>query len=269
MELQLDNNFILKIRFTKDDWTTVIISKEVNGEKSKDILNASYAAVLKYAIDCAILYPNQYINKSLDWPTETEIRPRTYKRVKSFLGKYGDYFETVRRKGVIWKGSTNLVSIEEKIPQPPRKPDPAEEGRQISPQMLWNAGHRKYEQIKAEYLLHIDEQIMPFYSKDHESETAKGVQLPISVRIDDSRNELPLCDAIGTKQGSLYLIGEGGIGKTTALMSIMEQHYQNRDYDQSEEIPLFVELSRAPRSFNRWYDDSEEITSSFINFNCT
>ena len=87
MELQLDNNFILKIRFTKDDWTTVIISKEVNGEKSKDILNASYAAVLKYAIDCAILYPNQYINKSLDWPTETEIRPRTYKRVKSFLGK--------------------------------------------------------------------------------------------------------------------------------------------------------------------------------------
>ncbi|MBQ1615952.1 MAG: hypothetical protein II086_01715, partial [Ruminococcus sp.] len=73
-----------------------------------------------------------------------------------------------------------------------------------------------------------------------------------------------MAKAIETTHGNLYLIGEGGIGKTTALFRIMEQHYKESPYDPNGEIPLFVALNRAPISFERWYNDPNGFESRFI-----
>ena len=64
---------------------------------------------------------------------------------------------------------------------------------------------------------------------------------------------------------NMYLIGEGGIGKTTALYSIMENAYKNMQYHPSDTkktiIPLFIELSKAPLEYGPVYTS---MRSSFI-----
>ena len=67
------------------------------------------------------------------------------------------------------------------------------------------------------------------------------------------------------------LIGEGGIGKTTALMRIMETAYKSagegrlppifEEGGQKRQIPVFVELSGAPDTYGRLYENG---FSSFI-----
>lgn len=66
-----------------------------------------------------------------------------------------------------------------------------------------------------------------------------------------NRQEKPLMDLIHESSGNLYIIGEGGIGKTTALFSIMRDAYDNNTELKTSEIPLFIELSRAnsPKHF--------------------
>lgn len=88
-----------------------------------------------------------------------------------------------------------------------------------------------------------------------------------------ARAELPMCvleeqygsqdllDAIRTSQSHIYLIGQGGMGKTTALLKIMQDAYENRAYDQNSIVPLFVELSCAPDTSGQLYFGGN---SSFI-----
>ena len=105
---------------------------------------------------------------------------------------------------------------------------------------------------------------MPFYRKDDKRANVKGAELPINVRIGDSEDELSLREVLDKEHGNYYLIGEGGIGKTTALFRFMEQHYERKTYQPSDEIPLFVELNRAPGVFGRWYKGAEGMQSCFI-----
>ena len=131
---------------------------------------------------------------------------------------------------------------------------------------MWNAGQRVLERSKAEgsrfHLLHVDERIMPLYKKDKRAK-AQGATLPINVTSGESKEESSLRDALQEQQGSLYLIGEGGIGKTTAMISIMERHYTDQSYSDSGEIPIFVELNGAPKSA-RWYQGEDGLASDFI-----
>ena len=131
---------------------------------------------------------------------------------------------------------------------------------------MWNAGQRVLERSKAEgsrfHLLHVDERIMPLYKKDKRAK-AQGATLPINVTSGESKEESSLRDALQEQQGSLYLIGEGGIGKTTAMISIMERHYTDQSYSDSGEIPIFVELNGAPKSA-KWYQGADGLESDFI-----
>ena len=74
--------------------------------------------------------------------------------------------------------------------------------------------------------------------------------LPIQVHA-ENQNDRPLMEVIEETSGHLYLIGEGGIGKTTALYSILEDAYgfENPSIIQ---IPIYVELSKArsPKDFD-------------------
>lgn len=124
---------------------------------------------------------------------------------------------------------------------------------------LWNAGYRWYENSRTEgnrfASLNIDRTIMP------QAGLSDGdVRFPIRAGL-ENREDKPLMDQIRDTKGHLYLIGEGGIGKTTALFSIMEEVYgavkSENDIERfrlSGQVPLFIELSRAPDTYGRLYE---------------
>ena len=119
---------------------------------------------------------------------------------------------------------------------------------QISRRNLWNAAQRWYENSRGEggrfSSLRIDETIMPFTS-----EARPRAELPIRVSQEERQSEpKQLLDALTDTEGHLYLIGQGGIGKTTSLMHIMKQAYDKKAYAENAQIPIFVELSYAPDS---------------------
>ena len=128
---------------------------------------------------------------------------------------------------------------------------------------LWNAGQRWLENSRKErgrfHSLNIVDTIFPLTKQGAPSDQA----LPINVRPEDATDIEPLFDAIDSDEGHLYLIGEGGIGKTTSMVKIMQRTYDDDTFheDGKKPIPLFIELSRAPLSYGKWYENSE---SSFI-----
>lgn len=112
---------------------------------------------------------------------------------------------------------------------------------------LWYAAHRWYKKNHEDgerfSSLRIDETIMPDIFK-------KSTRLELPIRVFENQNDkpMPLLDALASTDGHLYLIGQGGIGKTTALMYIMKQAYDGKSYGDNTQIPIFVELSHAPDS---------------------
>ena len=136
----------------------------------------------------------------------------------------------------------------------------------IDDEMLWDAGKFWYESSRAEgnrfEKFEIDEKLMKLMSAADQKEAAK--KLPIHVYEEESEQTLLLEDII-LKSGDshIYLVGEGGIGKTTALYSIMEKAYKdNKSYDaRIKSIPLFIELSKAPDEYKKVYKEGR---STFI-----
>ena len=122
------------------------------------------------------------------------------------------------------------------------KPCPKTKDYQINidREAIWKAGKNWYEESKKEgnrfAKLFPDTALLPLVGT-----------IPIYVHSTDKK-EKPLMDTILKNPGHLYLIGEGGIGKTTALYSIMEDAYANREEQISQQVPLFIELSRAYKS---------------------
>ena len=95
----------------------------------------------------------------------------------------------------------------------------------ISPETVWNAGKFWYDESCKRGNrfsgFDIDRRIMPL------SVTSNHViDLPVNVVTDQEtvKNQKPLSEIISNieKLHNMYLIGEGGIGKTTALYSIMK-----------------------------------------------
>ncbi len=295
IRLSADDSFIIKIIYYPDsisEYDNVQVRKIKNGILCKKYLSGLDAAVLKCAYDYSkgpkkgtfITHKTKSINATWPYFSGGDVRPRNYNNVIAFLENYACYFVYEKREGVYWNPNPTLTHEPAKTPErietisvvdddslrigessPTDEPD---DDRPVTPRKLWEAGRRTYLQSKAGggrfRLLDIEEQIMPFYCKDDKRTHSKGIDLPIQVRIGESKDESPLAEAIDATHGNLYLIGEGGIGKTTALFRIMEQHYKESPYDPKGEIPLFVALNRAPISFERWYNDPKGFESRFI-----
>lgn len=103
---------------------------------------------------------------------------------------------------------------------------------------IWKAGKTWFEQTKAAgnrfSKLILNNKLLPLVG-----------DYPIIVHTGDTDNQT-LVSAINSNTDNLYLIGEGGIGKTTALYSIMRSAYEENEEAQSiNQIPLYIELSRA------------------------
>ena len=140
--------------------------------------------------------------------------------------------------------------------------------RYLVPELAWNAGKFWYEtscESGSRFAsLDIDKYIMPLSLP-----SAHVTDLPINVCTDPEKEseQKPLSQIIADTQKiqNMYLIGEGGIGKTTALFSIMEDTYKDSLYsvcqDKKTIVPLFIELSKAPADYCAVYEDAK---STFI-----
>lgn len=124
---------------------------------------------------------------------------------------------------------------------------------------IWHSSHRWLCEIKKEGSrfagLDIAEGILP---------DAKGNKRRpgLSVTVSDEENEpKPIMEAIEEITGHIQLTGEGGIGKTTALINIMNSHYENKSYSDSTVVPIFIDLSFAPDTYGMLYENGK---SSFI-----
>ena len=121
---------------------------------------------------------------------------------------------------------------------------------------LWNAAHRTYIGSRTANgrfaKLNICQGILPGIDREHRQSDIP-IYTSIQVESESPENNLPLLDAITRTNTHLYLIGQGGIGKTTALMHIMGSTYENGTYTPGEMIPLFVELSFAPDTYGPLY----------------
>ena len=131
---------------------------------------------------------------------------------------------------------------------------------------MWNAGQRWLSASKAPgrrfHTLHIEKRIMPFASD--ENTAGNDATLPIRVHTGENKGDLVRLDkALTAGTGHVYLIGEGGIGKTTAMIHLMEEAYEKSSYSATSTIPLFVELNRAPE-LSDWYRTGEKMQSTFI-----
>jgi len=74
----------------------------------------------------------------------------------------------------------------------------------------------------------------------------------------DEGNILPLQDIIDTHADmNISIIGEGGIGKTTFLLKLMENIYK-AEYNDKEPIPIFIELNRCPAQIGEWYSSKNK-----------
>ena len=282
----------LELKETENSYTEkypkVQIQKRVNGEYVPESLTGWPASALLHAIKVARKHGNEkFISDkySIYWPGKRKLKYDKAQIILSFLGDYEKLFDRVQGKGTRWLGNTKLQEYEEpsitlietetihQYPMPSQNADSvdksavtSQDNRPISPQKLWTAGRRTYEQSTADggrfQMLHVEKRIMPFFRSDEKR--TNGSVLPINITTGDSKEELSLRDALESKHGNLYLIGEGGIGKTTAMFSTIEQNYKENTYDPTAEIPLFIELNRAPGVFGRWYKGSEGMKSCFV-----
>lgn len=130
----------------------------------------------------------------------------------------------------------------------------------ISRSNMWYAAHRWLENSKKPggrfAALNISETILPNATKNK-----TYFDFPTNVYQKDEIKYQPLFEALKSSTGHLYLIGQGGIGKTTALMHIMNLAYLDTEYSENAQIPIFVELSFAPDTYGTLYEGGK---SSFI-----
>ena len=132
---------------------------------------------------------------------------------------------------------------------------------QVNHQNLWRAAHRWLENSKRPggrfAKLSIVESILPSAGQ---APSLRDIPVNISDAPKNGHTKA-LFDAVGETRSHLFLIGQGGIGKTTALMHLMNETYVERPYNRNAQIPIFVELSFAPDVYDTLYEDGR---SSFI-----
>ena len=128
---------------------------------------------------------------------------------------------------------------------------------QSIPKMFWEAGKHWYEDVRKPgarfHSLNIVNHILPS-AENAPSESEYSFPFRAmdtnDITIQCSRfSELLLDQDSIYHKGHFMLIGEGGIGKTTTLMSAMQDVYDGKEkYSGESVIPLFIELSLSPDS---------------------
>ena len=123
----------------------------------------------------------------------------------------------------------------------------------VNKKNLWYAAHRWLEKATGNRgrfaSLNISETIMP-----NVNNKGINVSLPINIFDKDTENSAQesLLEALKKSKSNIMLVGEGGAGKTTALVHIMKRAYED-EYTNDSQIPIFVDLSYAPDTNGNFY----------------
>lgn len=174
---------------------------------------------------------------------------------------------------ILSKSDANTTLQRSKVVQSPfKRPDKKDQKnsvkmkKELTPETLWNAGKFWYEESLKKGSrfgeFHIDEKIMPLSVECEKGNT----DLPINICKENDKDSKNLGEYISRIEEihNMYLIGEGGMGKTTALYSIMKKVYEKNHYIKNKKrtiIPVFIELSKAPVRYVKAY---ESFRSTFI-----
>ena len=132
----------------------------------------------------------------------------------------------------------------------------------LQPETAWKAGKLWYEESRKAGSrfagLDIDKRIMPLSSP---SSHVMNFPIRVSENLENADDQKPLAEILDDTENlrNMYLIGGGGIGKTTALNFVMEYTYKDKDFFPAAAknvIPLFIELSKAPADYCNAYRSS-------------
>ena len=165
----------------------------------------------------------------------------------------------------------NRIQLKSSLPDEKELRQILESVTRVTHHNMWNAGRRWLRENRQPgrrfASLDISKTIFPHAlstdvpEEEEEEEFPSMVQQQQTPSAKPEGEKLPLFDALTKTENHIYLVGEGGIGKTTSLIHIMEKAYQNTQYSEAAQIPLFVELSKAPDTAGRLYANG---TSTFI-----
>ena len=109
------------------------------------------------------------------------------------------------------------------------------DGRGVSKAILWETGNKDIASFKESADFDIVESILP--------SGRKCVQQTEYAHLDGGESK-KLEDLITETKGSTYLIGEGGIGKTTSLIHYADGIYQE-GYTEESVVPVYIELGNC------------------------
>ena len=109
------------------------------------------------------------------------------------------------------------------------------DGKGISKAILWETGNKDISSFKRSADFDIVESILP--------SGRKSVQQTEYAHLEGSETK-KLEDLITETKGSTYLIGEGGIGKTTSLIHYADGIYQ-KGYTEESVVPVYIELGNC------------------------
>lgn len=165
----------------------------------------------------------------------------------------------------------NRIQLKSNLPDEKELREILESVTRVTHHNMWNAGHRWLQENRQPgrrfASLDISKTIFPHALSMDVQEDEEDEEFPSMVQAQQNPSakpegeKLPLFDALTKTENHIYLVGEGGIGKTTSLIHIMERAYQNRAYSEEAQVPLFVELSKAPDTAGRLYANGK---STFI-----
>ncbi|MBQ6950009.1 MAG: TIR domain-containing protein, partial [Clostridia bacterium] len=165
----------------------------------------------------------------------------------------------------------NRIQLKSNLPDEKELREILESVTRVTHHNMWNAGHRWLQENRQPgrrfASLDISKTIFPHALSMDVQEDEEDEEFPSMVQAQQDPSakpegeKLPLFDALTKTENHIYLVGEGGIGKTTSLIHIMERAYQNRAYSEEAQVPLFVELSKAPDTAGRLYANGK---STFI-----
>ena len=209
---------------------------------------------------CELLY------KSIDEGSHELISEQAYKKIMTLISdknKSGvsrdvmieSLTALIASDDLVYR--TYMINLQHRISEPAPPSMPIHQQDNSTALLFWNAGKAWYDDMRAPgarfYSMAIVDYILPSGATEPERSEYK-----FPFRASDTNEQTVECKRFSEllhKKGSVYhkghfmLVGEGGIGKTTTLMSAMQDTYEGGEFHGDESIiPLFVELSLAPDS---------------------
>ena len=246
-----------------------------NGQAADYMKNITYSNEINLVKCLRYLFlQNKHLLNADDWKKLKKLDSRQYltevfrisvrnSRAEDALTKEEkDYLKKVYNDAIDLPDS--FFAWEEDLPSA----HPAPRSPSIQRRDLWWAGKHWLTRSKAGdgrfSSLHISGHLFPLARKKAAPPPSMDIYVRPSLPAEEAPGEMQLLSTAlslaAEQRRHIYLLGEGGMGKTTSAFHIMETAYQ-AEYTDTCQIPLFIELSGAPDTPGKLYENG---VSTFI-----